>query len=144
MKDSRSLEDLAPALKPLAFRFKTRVESLIPGIAVIFACTYRDEEMQARLYAQGRTAPGRIVTNAKPGESNHNKKNEDGYPASRAFDVFLTMNGKSVYTLADGDQVSDPLWQKVGEIGRSVGLVWGGDFKSFPEGPHFELPKEVW
>lgn len=33
---------------------------------------YRSFAEQNKLYAQGRTAPGKIVTNAKGGQSNHN------------------------------------------------------------------------
>lgn len=28
---------------------------------------------------------------------------------------------------------------KVGQVGKSLGLDWGGDFKSFYDGPHFEF-----
>lgn len=41
----------------------------------------RSMEEQERLYAQGRTKPGAIVTNAKPGQSAHNY--------GRAIDVVL-------------------------------------------------------
>jgi peptidoglycan L-alanyl-D-glutamate endopeptidase CwlK len=32
----------------------------------------------------------------------------------------------------------DKLWQQIGNIGESVGLAWGGRFKTFPDKPHFQ------
>lgn len=46
------------------------------------ACGYRSMEEQARLYAQGRTEPGDIVTWARPGQSRHN------FCPSQAVDVW--------------------------------------------------------
>jgi peptidoglycan L-alanyl-D-glutamate endopeptidase CwlK len=41
------------------------------GLDILITCTLRLGEEQDRLYAQGRTAPGHIVTNAKAGQSAH-------------------------------------------------------------------------
>lgn len=76
---------------------------------------------QSKLYAQGRILPGPIVTNAPPGTSIH----ESG----RAFDVAIV-----------GARPYDPqLMQYVGQIGKALGLKWGGDFKNLDDTPHFEL-----
>lgn len=77
---------------------------------------------QAALYAQGRTAPGAIVTRAKAGESPHN------YAA--AIDV--------VFLLPDGKVNWDGPWAAIGAIGERLGLVWGGSFRGFVDRPHFE------
>jgi hypothetical protein len=39
------------------------------GLDLVLVQTWRDPAVQARLYAQGRTLPGKIVTWAQPGES---------------------------------------------------------------------------
>lgn len=31
------------------------------------------------------------------------------------------------------------VWQRIGEIGKSFGLKWGGDFKGLNDCPHFEM-----
>lgn len=110
---SRDIADLLPPVK-------TRAEALLKtakdaGIDLIITSTYRSNEEQAALYAQGRTKPGLVVTNARPGESWHNWR--------CAFDVVPIRNGKAVWntTGPDGD-----LWRKVGELGESVGLEWAG------------------
>jgi peptidoglycan L-alanyl-D-glutamate endopeptidase CwlK len=85
------------------------------GVDLLVTSTYRSNEEQAALYAQGRTKPGAIVTNARPGDSYHNWR--------CAFDVVPLRNGKPVWgtTGPDGD-----LWRKIGEMGESVGLEWAG------------------
>jgi len=41
------------------------------------------------------------------------------------------VNGKAI-----GDS---PFWKRIGELGKQVGLFWGGDFKSFQDNAHFEF-----
>ena len=79
---------------------------------------------QATLYAKGRTTPGPKVTNARPGYSNHN--------FGTAWDIGL-FKGKRYLT-------DSPIYTEIGQAARSLGLTWGGDFKSFKDIPHFELP----
>jgi peptidoglycan L-alanyl-D-glutamate endopeptidase CwlK len=85
--------------------------------------TLRTFEEQAELFAIGRTKPGDIVTNAKAGESWHN--------FGLALDVVPLVNGKAIW--------DSPFWNRIGELGKQVGLFWGGDFKSFKDKPHFEF-----
>jgi peptidoglycan L-alanyl-D-glutamate endopeptidase CwlK len=73
------------------------------------------------LYAQGRTAPGKKVTNAKGGQSFHNWK--------VAFDFCPIVNGKPNWN-------DVALYTKCGEIAESVGLEWAGRWKSFKELAH--------
>lgn len=95
-------------------------------------CTHRSNEEQARLYAQGRTAPGPEVTKAKPGQSKHNSL------PSEAFDIaFKNSDG--------GLDWSEYLFKDFAEIVKPLGVKWGGDFGWKPgEGwdkPHFEQMK---
>ena len=122
MINSRNLNDLAPPVK-------LRVEWLMGlcvanNIDLLITSTYRDKDSQDALYAQGRTAPGKIVTNAKGGESYHNYK--------CAVDVVPLVNGKPDW---DG---SHPVWAKIGELGKTAGLEWAGEWKKFKELAHFQ------
>lgn len=94
------------------------------GIDLLVTSTYRDLESQAALYAQGRTAPGRIVTNAKPGQSYHN--------FGVALDVVPIRNGKLVW------DDKDSIWQDVGKLGEASGFEWAGRWTRFREYPHFQ------
>jgi peptidoglycan L-alanyl-D-glutamate endopeptidase CwlK len=87
---------------------------------------------QDALYAQGRTKPGKKVTNAKGGQSVHNY----GF----AFDIVLIIDGKDAsWDTAkdwDGDKKSD--WMEVVSYLKDHGWTWGGDWKSFKDLPHFD------
>lgn len=108
-------------------------------ITFITTCTYRSDAEQAALYAQGRTAPGPIVTNAKPGHSKHNIKGADGRPASEAFDIVPLRSGKPVWGTEGDDLV---VWQRLGGHGKFVGLKWYGEPDApFHEFPHFQNPQ---
>jgi peptidoglycan L-alanyl-D-glutamate endopeptidase CwlK len=125
MIESRDLKDLHPLVKEKAEIFISACRK--EKIDVIVTSTYRDAEAQNALYAQGRTKPGKRVTNAKEGQSMHNWR--------VAFDVVPLRNGNPVWGTSGAD---GKLWQRVGEIGESVGLEWGGRWKSFPDFPHFQ------
>jgi peptidoglycan LD-endopeptidase CwlK len=134
MGASRSLLDLEAVTRLKAGLFLER--SYASGIQLLVTCTYRDDAEQARLYAQGRTVPGRIVTNAKPGQSLHNLV-AGGLPAARALDVVPMVGGKPVWGTKGADLA---LWMKVGEIGESCGLEWAGRWRgALREFPHFQF-----
>lgn len=132
-KSSRNIGDLDPRLQSLFVRFDIAMKEA--GIDYIVTCTYRNDADQQKLYDQGRKNPGSIVTNAKPGQSMHNKTLADGTPAAQAFDIAIVENGKIDWS------TSNPKWQKAGNIGKVIGLEWAGNWKSFKEYPHFQLPK---
>lgn len=128
---SRDLNDLRLDIREKAIKFKDICDKM--GIDIIFTCTYRSNLEQADLYARGRTAPGKVVTWALPGESKHNHM-EDGKPASLAFDIVPLVSGKPNWN------ASDPVWGVLGGIGKSLGLKWAGDWKGHKkEYPHFEV-----
>jgi len=124
MINSRNLDELLPEVK-------AKVEDFIKacqhsGIDLLVTSTYRDNESQDALYAQGRTTEGRIVTNAKGGESFHNYR--------CAVDVVPLVNGK-----ADWDG-SHPVWAIIGELGEQAGLEWAGRWTGhLREMAHFQF-----
>jgi len=86
----------------------------------------RTMKQQADIYEQGRTKPGKVVSNAKPGQSAHNF----GY----AVDLWpLTKNQKNFDWSANR-----VLFDQMGKIAVSLGLTWGGNFKSILDLPHVE------
>ncbi len=115
---SRRIEDLHPAFQPLARRFLEKC--LGEGHDVIITCGYRSASEQDALYAQGRTTPGKRVTNARGGQSWHNY--------GLAIDVVFVKDGKAWW--------NGP-WNALGAIGEGLGLTWGGRFK-LVDRPHFE------
>ena len=84
---------------------------------------YRSIAEQNDLYAQGRTAPGNVVTNARGGQSWHNY-------GLGADVVFSTRNGQPSWP-EDGN------WTRYGQIAADNGLTWGGGWRN-PDRPHVE------
>jgi peptidoglycan L-alanyl-D-glutamate endopeptidase CwlK len=125
MKNSRQIEDLHPVVQDMARQHLQ--ECAAHGIDIIITSTLRDHESQEKLYAQGRTAPGKIVTHARPGWSWHNW--------GMAYDVVPLRHGRAVWGTSGEDM---KLWQQVGILGKLCGLEWGGDFKTFKDYPHFQ------
>ena len=122
---SRNLDDLRPEIRPQVDAFLAECKS--QGLDILVTCTLRSLEEQAALYAQGRTAPGHVVTNAKPGTSAHNY--------GLALDIVPIVNGKPDWS------GTSTTWQQVGQIGVTAGLDWAGT-PGFPfvEYAHFQLP----
>lgn len=119
MINSRKLEDLNPKVRVLCEKFIEKCKS--QNIDVLITSTYRDGASQDALYAQGRTTAGKIVTNARAGQSYHNWR--------VAFDFVPIVHGKA--------QWSDvATFTKCGEIAESVGLEWAGRWKKFKELAH--------
>jgi len=122
MINSRSLDDLLPPVKERVEKFLNAAKDA--GIDLLITSTYRDNASQNVLYAQGRTTPGKKVTNAKAGQSWHNYR--------CAVDVVPVVAGKPRW------DVKDEVWQQVGALGKAAGLEWAGDWKKFKEYPHFQ------
>ncbi len=92
----------------------------------------RTIEEQNNLYAQGRTKPGKKVTNAKGGSSYHNY--------GLAVDIVLIIDGKEASwdTEKDFDNDGKADWMEVVAVFKKYNWAWGGNFKSITDKPHFE------
>lgn len=130
----RNVSQLHPELQKKVV--KLQQECLKAGIKIKIGECLRTVAEQNALYAKGRNGvPGPIVTNAK-GDS-YSSMHQWGV----AFDFFLDMDVDG-----DGSTKDDvfnnatKLFNKVGAIGKKLGLEWGGDWKSIKDLPHFQLP----
>jgi hypothetical protein len=116
---SRALNDLSDRFRPLAMELLARLTEA--GIHVFVVDTLRTPAEHAANLARGVSWTTR-------------SKHLDG----DAIDIcpFET------YALHGPDKLqwdaSDPIWQKIGAIGESLGLRWGGRFKQRDMG-HFEF-----
>jgi peptidoglycan L-alanyl-D-glutamate endopeptidase CwlK len=112
--------------------FKVRVMRVfsdmkeLHGIEMMAVEGLRTFEKQAKYYAQGRTEPGAIITNAKPGQSLHH------------YGVALDACG------VGGNWKID--WKLYGQCARNHGLRHGGDWngngiidKNDFDNPHIDL-----
>lgn len=117
---SNKIEDLEPELREQATTLLA--EAARHGLLLRITHTRRTFQEQEDIYAQGRTKPGPKVTAAAAGWSAHNY--------GLAFDV--CQHGGEPYP------DNDDWWEKVGRLGESLGLEWGGRWKH-PDRPHFQL-----
>lgn len=122
--DERSEENIAtlhPRVRPMARALVHACEDQGFRIKVIDGTrTYAEQDA---LYAKGRTADGRIVTNARGGFSNHN--------FGLAFDIGVFEQNEYV--------PESPLYKVAGALGKTLGLEWGGDWHSIVDEPHYQL-----
>jgi len=124
---SRSLDDLKPEARALIEPFLADWAAQADGYEALVTCTLRGIAEQDALWAQGRTTPGRIVTNAMGGQSAHNY----GY----AVDLVPVFHGKAIW------DTEHPIWLELGDFGQARGLQWyGAPGAVFREYPHFQLP----
>ncbi len=123
---SRKLDDLSPVFRPLAVEFLARcVEE---GICVVIVDTLRTEAEQQE--------------NLRKGVSWTNKSK---HLTGDAIDIvpyaqYAAHGEKKVLWDAE-----DPLWARLGKIGESCGMKWGGRFgpPAKPDYGHFELRTAV-
>jgi peptidoglycan LD-endopeptidase CwlK len=126
--DTRSLTNLNtlhPKFLPSAIEAFGEAQAAMPAnVQIVVVQGIRTFAESNALYAQGRTAPGPIVTKAAAGQSYHNY--------GLAFDFAMITDGQ------DDDTVG-PNWLKVVSIMEAHGMFWGGNFpEGFHDNPHFE------
>lgn len=80
---------------------------------------------QDALFAQGRTKPGPVVTNARGGQSNHNY--------GLAVDLCPFVNGKPDFS-------ANSTFVAIGAEAVKLGMEWGGNWKKLIDKPHVQLP----
>lgn len=119
-----NLLQLCSELQPIAREFLAQCAS--QKLDTRLLVTYRSADDQNKAKAAG-------LSNASAGESPHNVCDADGNPASKAFDFGIFDNGAYI---TNG---SDDRYRQAGEIGKSLGLVYGGDWIRFKDWDHLEL-----
>ena len=130
---NKKIELLHPVLRNQAQSLYEEANRLLTGRAdMLIVSTLRTFAEQDELYAQGRTKPGKRVTNAKGGQSLHNY--------GVAIDFALLIDGKTAswedLKDFDGDRKAD--WMEIVEVFEQAGWEWGGRWKGFVDKPHLQ------
>lgn len=134
-----NLATLTPNTQAVARKFLSAIiesNRLPSGWSVRIISGTRTYDQQNTLYAEGRTTPGRIVTNAPGGYSNHN--------FGIAFDLgIFNAKGQYIDDLSDSGAMTEKeissYYRMFPAIARPLGLTWGGDWISIDDEPHYEL-----
>ena len=123
---------LHPTVREKGFKLIEECHKI--GINIVISQGYRSKADQDKLYAQGRTKPGNIVTNVRGGYSYHN------YGLAIDFAV-LSADGKTAIwdTNCDLNKNGKKDWYEVGQIGEKLGFEWGGRWTDFVDIPHLQM-----
>lgn len=139
---SRDIVDLHPVLRPICLEHQGRCSAL--GVNVELIETWRSDGSQFAEWRKGRNNAGEIIdpkavtTNSRPGLSWHNVSYANGKPAALAYHLAVVApDGKGLVGYG-GVPMDDALYLKVGEIGESLGLRWGGRWTHPHDPSHFE------
>lgn len=114
----------------LAQRTKAAIVALY-GLGFNFGalCGLRTMQQQAALYAQGRTIPGKIVTKAGPGDSEHNY----------GIAIDLAEDGNIAGEKVEWSWAKAKDYLVIGKVTTQCGLEWGGLWKSITDNPHVQI-----
>ena len=145
-----NLDALLPSVKKMALEFLKKLD--LAGIKYSVIETRRSQAVQDAYYSQGRDSPETIAEKRKKAglyaisdaEAKRivTKAKVSKHTSGSAVDIAPVIDGKIPWTV-DTKTKAD-LWRRMGEIGESCGLVWGGRWiplDSFGLGwdlPHFE------
>lgn len=116
---SNNVDDLFETVRRAAEELIKRMKE--KGYDIGISSTYRDTCAQDAIYAQGRTAPGAIITQNKGGESMHNYH--------LAFDIFQNKKG---------DEYNSNVLHLAGTIAEEMGLEWGCGKLNFLDLTHMQ------
>lgn len=133
-------DDIIPAapiteLHPIVFAKQNELiaQTAKAGIKILITDGFRSSEEQDAIYAKGRTAEGKVVTQVQGGHSYHNY--------GLAIDFALrTKKGEVVWDMKyDGNKNGQADWMEVVAIAKQLGFSWGGDWNNFPDYPHLQM-----
>jgi len=128
--NDRSEAALATVLPAFADKIRAAADTLAAeGTFLLVVSGLRTAAEQDALYAQGRTTPGHIVTNARAGFSMHNY--------GLAADIVPYLSGASGNVNWD---IKTPQYKAMVAALKAQGLIWGGDWVHLPDSDHFQMP----
>lgn len=124
-------EGLHPAVEEKAGKLLGMAEER--GIPIDITDGFRSYKEQNRLFAQGRTIDGPVVTQAQGGQSYHN------FGLAIDFAIW-TPDGRLIWdTGYDGNGNGKSDWFEVADIAKELGFDWGGDWQGFKDYPHLQM-----
>ena len=121
MQIIKDIAELTPTAQEACKLFLYECEQ--QGLKVKITETYRSQERQNELYAQGRTKAGQIVTWTK--KSRHTSR--------RAWDICQDIKGQ--------EYSDNSFFKNCGIIAKGLDITWGGTWKT-PDKPHFEISED--
>jgi peptidoglycan L-alanyl-D-glutamate endopeptidase CwlK len=134
-RTKRNLSTLEPKAQDKFRKFIFHAKSIAASLGVDYVAISgtRGREEQNGLYAKGRAAPGKKVTNARYGYSNHN------FGIALDFGVFADRK----YLDSSDPKRAAGVHRSVAEVADQYGIEWGGNWRTFKDYPHFEIKTKL-
>lgn len=131
------LRGIAPPMQVAVVAIVSAVFHTTGDRLIVFSGVRSDKEQQ-ELYAQGRDPkkPGKIVTHLDGirRRSNHQVAVEGPWRGLGCAVDLVFLDGKGAPSWAEVHP-----WPLLGTLGKSHGLVWGGDWPTIRDRPHLEM-----
>ena len=136
LEESRRLEHCYPSLREIV-RLMQRDAKEIHGKALIITSVYRSPKKQNELYQIGRRGvPREAPVTQLDGFERKSRHNE--FP-STAVDFAVDEDpGIGIKITWKPEE-----YKIIGVLAKKYGAEWGGDWKTFPDYPHVQLPREL-
>ena len=119
-RSKNNLKGVHPALINVVNKSAEIVTEKLPNYHFVITSGVRTLEEQKKLFAEKKT-------------KTLNSKHLTGH----AVDIAVFIDGKITWDLKEYRKIADLIKESAKEL--NVNITWGGDFKSFKDGPHFEI-----
>jgi len=129
---SRSLSRLNTAHPDLVLLFTEALAAPDCPSDITILEGFRSEQRQNELYEQGKSQ-------LRWPKSYHNKNPSRAVDAAPYVNGGITWDWTYYHPLADHLKATWKRLQAEGRVSSDLRLEWGGDWKSFPDGPHWQL-----
>lgn len=146
---SKNLEDLSPlirdkAKKAIKMMAEDKVLTTLGCTGFAVNETKRDLAVQMAYFSRSRMknvadvkamykAAGLYTPSDQECVTKNTNTLDSKHIKGLAVDIVPLKNGTMWWN------APEPVWKRMGEIGKSCGLSWGGDWKGFADTPHFEV-----
>lgn len=130
-RTEKNLATLSPAAQAKFRPFIAQAQAVAASMGFDYKAISgnRTYAQQNALYAKGRTKPGKKVTKARGGYSNHN------FAIALDFGVFKG----GAYLDNSDPKAAHKVHAAVAQVAARHGIEWGGNWRSFKDTPHFEV-----
>ncbi|MCM3749537.1 M15 family metallopeptidase [Paenibacillus pasadenensis] len=129
-KEVPAVSEIHPKVAIALTQLYAQAQSI--GIQVVYNGGLRSYAEQDKLYEQGRSKAGRIVTNDRGGDSYHNY--------GLAVDFVLIQRGNLDWNMNyDGNRNGKSDWKEVIELANKLGFTMGSGGKEYPDHLHLQM-----
>jgi peptidoglycan LD-endopeptidase CwlK len=141
------IEDLLPEVQEMAYKAIAIMKA--QDIKHVVTSTFRSKEVQQALYAQGRNSLNIVNQLRENANLSLLPENENTYTVTNCNGVtnLSPHQSRKAIDIVPANRNGDPCWPDlldsrwgpIALIMKACGFTWGGDWKSFPDYPHYQI-----